>query len=956
LEQALVLLARHVPPDHRSGLQILLSQCPDPETVLRRLESFCLTHPAEFQQVAYSPFGLQALVAVFSHSAFLSEELARHPGWLVELLGSGHLHHVRQPEELAAALDERLGLPGGPLPAVELALFRRREILRILLRDVLGFAALSEVAEELTNLADCIIDAAFSRLRAELAARYGEPELETGGRCGFSVIALGKLGGRELNYSSDIDLLFLYDGPGETSGAQPVSNKEFYKKLSNQLTDVLGTHTVEGLCYRVDLRLRPDGKLGEVCISRAGAETYYSGRARDWELQMLIKARVAAGDSAPGRPFLDWVQPQIYSTTLDFSAIESVSQARFRISEKLAQRRRAPGIDVKLARGGIRDIEFLAQCLQRLHGGVKTWLRSPSTLQTLVRLRDKDLLSDIEYSRLASAYQFLRHLEHRLQFDCDLQTHLLPEESEALGLYARRMPPGLLGESATPEALLARLNAHLEKVQSIYERVIHAQQPMYYSLSPAAPPPQGLAANEAATLEPAPANLVRFLDQKAPALAAFLARTPPRRGRTGFEHFLDRVIAHPEWLAALDQDTVLAGYLVDLFENAPYLAEQLVRSPDLFSELRGLRADLKTDVTVVDLIPLLDDAGEIRRLFRREMFRLLAASVCLRPPIFDTLKQTSLLADAAVRACYRLAITLTARRHPPADPDYRPEDQLLVITLGRLGMLEFDLGSDADLVFVLPDEDFPEHAFWTRVAEKLIEILSSYTGDGTIFAVDTRLSPNGTAAARVQSTSTVAEYFARQAEAWEGIAYMKSRPVAGNLARGSEFLRELQRIDWRRYGQNRRSRRDLRQMRLRVEREHGAANPLKAGPGGYYDIDFALMYFRLRGAGMFFEVLNTPLRIKVVEEMGHLDSADARFLLDASTFYRALDHGLRLIGGHSAGTLPSAEVPLQILTELVSRWTIEHLHDQPLALELEQIQARTREFFDRVFGADEEAG
>ena len=225
---------------------------------------------------------------------------------------------------------------------MSLALFRRQQILRILLRDVLGFGSLSETTEELSNLADAILHISYKRIRADLVARHGTPRFvdEEGEvrECGMSVIALGKLGGRELNYSSDIDLMFVYAANGETDGEHPISNKEFYKKVANQYTELLSTYTAEGLCYRMDLRLRPDGSLGEVCISLDGAKTYYQTRARDWELQMLIKARVAAGDPEAGRELLDTVEPLIYSTTLDFSAVEEVSATRERISEKLSKR------------------------------------------------------------------------------------------------------------------------------------------------------------------------------------------------------------------------------------------------------------------------------------------------------------------------------------------------------------------------------------------------------------------------------------------------------------------------------------------------------------------------------------------------------------------------------------------------------------------------------------------
>ena len=236
----------------------------------------------------------------------------------------------------------------------------------------------------------------------------------------------------------------------------------------------------------MDLRLRPDGTLGEICISEEGARSYYSERARDWEKQMLIKARVSAGEREPGAALLEFVEPLIYQSSLDFRAVEAVSDTRQRISEKLAAAKRTSrgGLDIKLTPGGIRDIEFLVQCLQRLHGGREPWVRHGGTMLALFRLRDKGLLSDAEYARLATAYQFLRYLEHRLQMEEDRQTHTLPDDPEALDVLARKMPPKSAGSPWTAETLQLRLDEHLPAVQEIYERVIHAQRPLYYTCPP----------------------------------------------------------------------------------------------------------------------------------------------------------------------------------------------------------------------------------------------------------------------------------------------------------------------------------------------------------------------------------------------------------------------------------------------------------------------------------------
>jgi glutamate-ammonia-ligase adenylyltransferase len=834
------------------------------------------------------------------------------------------------------------------LEALSLALFRRQQILRILSRDVLGLCALSETTEELSNLADAILDVSYKRIRADLIERHGVPRCsdENGEsrECGMSVIALGKLGGRELNYSSDIDLMFVYAANGETDGPNRISNKEFYKKVANQYTDLLSTYTAEGLCYRVDLRLRPDGSLGEVCISLDGAENYYKTRARDWELQMLIKARVAAGDGEAGRDLLRSVEPLIYSTTLDFSAVELVSVTRERISEKLSRRRIGKSaFDIKLAPGGIRDIEFLVQCLQRLWGGQVPWVRHGGTMLALARLSDKDLLSGAEYARLISAYRFLRNLEHRLQFADDRQTHTLPTAARDLDLLARKMPVAQLGSAPSGDKLRQELNAHLEAVQEIYGRVIHSQRSSYYSL----PPPSPAEVEAPPSIEPVSSNLLRFLDQCAPELAQVVSKTELRRGAGAFEHFLEKVVKNEKWLALLNSDATIARYTLDIFEHSPYFAEQLIRSPELMEELGSLPAT--TANSYAESAMQFDDISALRRFFRREMFRIQAASMCLRVPVFETLEITSDLADAAIAACYRMARDQVAALHPPATPGYEPRLQLTVVALGRLGMREFDLASDADLVFVLPDEDHHEHLLWTRVAERLIDLITAYTGTGLMFTVDTRLRPNGSAGALVQSETSQKEYFSKNAEAWEGIAYLKSRAVAGDLDRATTFLTELQQVDWRRYGQSGRSKKDLRQMRMRLEKEQGAGHPLKAGLGGFYDIDFSLLYLRLKSAGIFYKVLNTPARINIIEAMGHLDRADAEFLRDAATFYRAVDHAVRVYSGHTEGSLPNSEAQLAVLTELVHRWTPQHLSQQPLKSELAKIQNRTREIFDGLF-------
>ncbi len=822
------------------------------------------------------------------HSRVLFEEVRQHPDWLntLSLEGDFNDHDFR-------AMLDRL-----PFQNLALAEFRRRCLIRILLRDVLGHATLAQTTAEVSALADAILEWSYEKIRCEAVAAYGVPRLENGSVCECSILALGKLGGNELNYSSDIDLMYIYAGPGETDGAAGLSNKEFFAKLAQQQTHFLGAYTAEGICYRVDLRLRPEGSLGEIAISLEAAKDYYRARARDWELQMMIKARVCAGEPEAGLALIEFVEPLTYRTTIDFSAIEAVSETRVRWNEKLSNRRLNFGaIDVKLTRGGIRDIEFLVQCLQRLHGGRDVWVRTTSTMIGLARLHDKSLISTSEYFALIEAYEFLRHLEHRLQVMEDRQTHCLPESFEEIEDLSRRMPALELGVENSGARLIEKLKQHLAAVEVIYSRVVYG-----HSAVPA--------------IELQPARVAPSHQHQ----AQWDRLCEQLEGRWGDQYRDEQTVAD----------------LRDLTALSPFLTDELIREPGWLAELQTLRRGY---------FPAAGWSAEVslRKAYRRRLFRIQCESLLLARPVFETLAANSDLADSIIGHCYQGAVEDIGKgKQDLSNP-------MMVVALGRLGLREFDLASDADILFILPNEAAEAMEFWTRVAARMIEILTAYTGDGVIFTVDARLRPYGREGDLVQLESTYIEYFAQHAEAWEGIAYMKARAVAGNVERATRFLTGLQKVDWRRYGQSHRSKKQLSDMRARLEKEQGKLNPLKAGRGGFYDIDFLLLYLRLRSAGIFFKVLNTLERIEVVEQMGHLEQEDAAFLREAATMFRAVDHGMRLYSGQSVNSLPEAPTVRDALCTMLDRWLPGSGLHQNLERDLRQLQERTRETYERLF-------
>src|SRR5678815_2763015 len=408
------------------------------------LERLAKEQPRAHQTLLKQPALLADVLALAAWSPLLATTLEQNPEYLPWLSRERTDPRVRTRDELKEAL-ARFALTNSSLnPQVVLARFRRRELLRTYLHDIRRSQTLVETMEELSNLADAILDYALSLARQDLDNRYGLPRrVDDRGRSAtaeFCVIALGKLGSMELNYASDIDLVFLYSEDGTTAGTGErgeVSNREYFVKLSETIARLVGQSGGEGAAYRVDLRLRPHGRDGALACSLQEAARYYLHTAQDWERQALIRSRAAAGSAELFTRFKEAVTPYVFRPDVSVSgALASVRLAKQKIDRQVEKK---SGFHVKLGRGGIREIEFIAQALQLAHGGRDDWLRVPHTLVSLGRLADRGFITQPERSALSDAYYFLRCLEHRLQMEHGLQTHTVPEAGEALDLLARRM-------------------------------------------------------------------------------------------------------------------------------------------------------------------------------------------------------------------------------------------------------------------------------------------------------------------------------------------------------------------------------------------------------------------------------------------------------------------------------------------------------------------------------------
>ena len=404
------------------ALPALLAETPDPDSALILFDRLVSESSAEIVRLLdRHNFLAHYAIVVFGHSRFLGETLIQNPDLLQAFLREKNLDRSFSKEEFHESLARFRSRSFETDVSLLLARFKRREYVRIMLRDVLNIAPLAETTAEISALADVLIEEALREADSQLQRRYGTPQhLDLEGRLvdtSFAVLSLGKLGGNELNYSSDVDLMYIF-GSGAESSEAPFSNREYFIRLAQQVTEILSRMTREGAVFRIDMRLRPQGGEGELAISLEHALRYYVASAHDWERQALIKVRHSAGSATLAREFMRAVQPHVYTERVNFEAIETALEARERMQTRrhfrMVLEHPDQSIDVKLDRGGIRDIEFLVQCLQRVYGGAEPWLRSGGTLFSLQKLHDKRHISGHEFHELTSAYEFLRHLEHRL--------------------------------------------------------------------------------------------------------------------------------------------------------------------------------------------------------------------------------------------------------------------------------------------------------------------------------------------------------------------------------------------------------------------------------------------------------------------------------------------------------------------------------------------------------------
>lgn len=925
-------------------LPTLLRQLPSPDDALNFLERYLREAPAPVtRHLDAHPVALHYLLSLFSFTRFLSESLVQEPELILWLDRRGPNEGLERMKSRDDVLEDcyRFSTMASPLPpAIFLARFKRREYLRITLRDVLNLASLSDTCLELSNLADVLIERALRLCAVKLEALYGIPHCSNGrGKAHparLTVVALGKLGGQELNYSSDIDLIFLYDHDGETAGGEAgaISNLEYFVRLAQAIVKMLSEATPEGAVFRIDMRLRPEGQQGDLAVSYAAALEYYRTRAREWELQMLIKARSTAGEISTGEGLLRELHALIYRKDLRREVVQAVTDAREEISRVLEQRATAANDDsafwnVKLSPGGIRDIEFIAQCLQRIHGGGDAWVSgrgAGTTLVALQHLHDKGYLSQRDFYRLSSAYEFLRKVEHRLQLRDGLQEHLLPRKAEARSRIARRSGVEASGEKSAGEELLERIRRHFEEVREIYERV--TREAMFSTGDAGARQERRRSGNRGGGQALLYADPTRERARaEFPVVAEQLARYRAQAdvfARRGLEKYVEAARHDAGLMKELEETPAKLDCAAALFALSDFAAETLVRNPRAIEQI----GDSHTQKQAALRFPR--DLAALRVAHRERVFRAAARSILSEPTPFETFAELTRAGETAVREALEFS-----REEEAAGKREWNDASFVVLALGRLGAGEFDIGSDADVIFLATPSGETEMQEWRRLAERFIRAAGSYTSEGLLLPVDTRLRPRGGEGEIVQAAAYLLDYFAGEAQAWEAATYLKARPVAGNIKLGGHVIGELREILRRRFcaaagGDPRGLARELKHMRERVEKERAeGATGFKCAAGGFFDVEYVIAHTAL-SRGEFAEMPKNVLeQIAALEARGAIRAQDAQVLREAAMFYRSLDHAIRLVLGRSSSTLPEpAQIPR--VNALMKQWGVPvhgNLHD-----------------------------
>ncbi|HEY4369880.1 MAG TPA: bifunctional [glutamate--ammonia ligase]-adenylyl-L-tyrosine phosphorylase/[glutamate--ammonia-ligase] adenylyltransferase [Steroidobacteraceae bacterium] len=900
-----------------------------------------------WETILAQPAVAESIAQVWACSEFVAAACIREPALLQALMADGCLLE-QAPETWIAA--DLAGVPAGvtePEWMERLRRFRRRQMVRIAWRDLAGWADLDETLRDLSALADVCIQFAYQRSYELLTARYGVPRGAASGEPQpMMILGMGKLGGRELNFSSDIDLVFLYPEDGQTDGARGIDNSEFFLRLGQKITQLLATPTVEGFVYRVDLRLRPFGDSGRLALSFDAFENYLQQHGRDWERYAYVKARAITATEQFDALYNDVLRPFVYRRYLDYGVFESLRDMKAMIAKEVERRELRD--NVKLGPGGIREIEFIVQALQLIRGGGDRRLQSRELRTVLPLLGKQRLLRNEIVSDLDAAYRWLRRAENRLQEWLDEQTHQLPETDVARARLALSL--GLRDWTA----MGAELNAHRGHVERSFAQTVFGPaadaagtesvvQVVLDLESPAAEREQAL--QRLGVTDPAALNesleqwrtsaYYRRLDESGrrrlrdvlPRIVRAAAGTEaPVVTLARIMKILEKIGGRTVYLALLNENASALGRLVRLCAQSQFLADQVAAHPLLLDELideRLLEEPPSREQFSNDLAALRDamqgeDAERqvemLRQFQRAAVFKVAVGDLTGRLPLMKVSDRLTDIAELIVAEALSLAWAQIAGRHGQPrcgeSSDALRAASMVVVAYGKFGGLELSYSSDLDLVFLHDssgeiqrtdgDQSIENSVFFQRLGQRLVHLLTVHTSAGRLYEVDTRLRPGGNRGLLVQSILAFREYEFKEAWTWEHQSLLRSRTVAGVPELRAIF--EGARIEVLRTAVRRGDlREEVRNMRARMRDNLSKAKPgqfhVKQDAGGIADLEFLVQYWMLKWADRHPEIVIFSDNIRQLESLasGNLvPQLRVDFLVNTYRRYRERLHHLAL--------------------------------------------------------------
>ncbi len=917
------------------------------ERVTETWDRFAQEHADWARKIAERKNIVASVPAVWAASEFVAATLIRYPGDAEFLLGGDGLETpwAEGPltDRLAAAMS---GMEEESGAMRTLRVFRRREMLKAAWRDLAGWAQLEETLGHVSELAEATIREAVRFSGDQMARTHGRPVSDDGEPMDLMVLAMGKLGGRELNFSSDVDLVFLFEQGGETGGRRPISHDQFFIRQGQRVIRLLDEVTEDGIVFRVDMRLRPFGDSGPLAVSLAALEDYLQQHGRPWERYAYVKARPLTGYRPGIGLYRDLLRPFVYRKYLDYTVFESLREMKQLIEVETAESFLRD--DIKRGPGGIREVEFIAQSQQILRGGANKDLRTTSLLEVLPRLSGSRLLAETAVRELGASYCFLRRVENRLQQWQDRQVHRLPESEGDRARLAFSMGFADWAEFSS------FLSGHRERVQDYFDSQFEGGRE-----KDSEPKADRAAVLWAGGLEHGAASEAMgelgFRDTERAAVilermreAGFVARLEEKGrqrldalvpdilrecgGHREPEIVLERVAAILEavglrsaYFALLNENPSALTRLVELCGHSEFLARQISRHPLLMDEL--------IDPRVLDRIPdraslyedlrgrLREAGGEdeegqletLRQFQRSAVFLVAVADLSGTLPLMKVSDRLTDIAEVVLQACIDLAWTKMVSRHGAPGCRVgreRREAGFAAIGYGKLGGLELGYGSDLDLVFVNDSEgedqvtDGPSALenglFFGRLTRRLVHLLSTQTSSGSLYEVDTRLRPSGKGGLLVTNLDAFERYQREQAWTWEHQALLRSRAVAGSpgvIERFETLRRELLcsavHLDS--------LRQDVIEMRERMRAELGSRKPgvfdVKQDRGGIADIEFLVQFRVLQHAHEHPSLVKYSDNVRQLDsliETGIMDEATATELKETYLAYRARMHRLAL--------------------------------------------------------------